>query len=45
MKEWFAAQGLAPVGSTADEFTALIKSETVKWAGIARDAGIKPKAN
>ncbi len=40
-KERLLSQGLDVVGSTPGEFTALIKSEQVKWAKIIRAAGIK----
>jgi tripartite-type tricarboxylate transporter receptor subunit TctC len=36
-----AADGAEPVGSSPEEFTAFIKSETEKWAKVARAAGIK----
>lgn len=37
----FDAQGLTVRTSTPDEFRALIRSETVKWAKVVKDAGIK----
>ena len=39
----FAADGADIVGSTPDEFTRYIQSELVKWAKVARDAGIQPE--
>jgi tripartite-type tricarboxylate transporter receptor subunit TctC len=36
-------QGLDPVGGTADEASAWIKSEVAKWTRIIRDAGITPQ--
>jgi tripartite-type tricarboxylate transporter receptor subunit TctC len=36
-----AADGAEPVGSSPEEFAAFIKSETEKWAKVARAAGIK----
>ena len=35
------AMGLDPVGSPPDEFTAYLKTETVKWGKLVRDAGIR----
>jgi tripartite-type tricarboxylate transporter receptor subunit TctC len=36
------ALGFEPAAQTVDEIAALIKSELPKWAGVIRDAGIKP---
>lgn len=33
--------GMEPVGSSADEYDALIRSEIEKWAGVVKRAGIK----
>lgn len=41
MRERFAADGAEPVGSTPEEFLAYIRSETAKWAGVIKQAGIK----
>jgi tripartite-type tricarboxylate transporter receptor subunit TctC len=41
VQERFIGQGLDPVASTADEFSALIKSDLAKWAKIVKDAGIR----
>jgi len=35
--------GADTVGSSPDEFTRYIESELVKWAKVARDAGIQPE--
>jgi tripartite-type tricarboxylate transporter receptor subunit TctC len=35
------ALGMEPVGSSADEYDALIRSEIDKWAGVVKKAGIK----
>ena len=35
--------GTEVVGSSPEEFSALIRSETVKWAKVAQAAGIKPE--
>jgi tripartite-type tricarboxylate transporter receptor subunit TctC len=43
VKERLAADGADPVGSTPDEFAALIKSEIEKWAAVARSANIQPE--
>lgn len=37
------AQGVEPTTSTSEAFGQMIKSETVKWHKIVRDAGIKPE--
>lgn len=34
-------EGAEPVGNTPEEFAAIIKTETVKWAKVIRAAGIK----
>jgi tripartite-type tricarboxylate transporter receptor subunit TctC len=34
--------GLEPIGNSPDEFAAIIKSETPKWAKVIRESGIKP---
>ncbi len=38
-----AHDGAEPVGSTPEDFAALIRSETVKWARVAKTAGIRPE--
>jgi tripartite-type tricarboxylate transporter receptor subunit TctC len=38
-----AADGAEPVGNTPDEFSAYVKSETVKWAKVVVRAGIEPE--
>ena len=38
-----AADGAEAVGSSPDEFSAFIRSETEKWASVAKAAGIKPE--
>lgn len=35
------AMGLDPVGMPPDEFTAYLKTETVKWGKLVREAGIR----
>ena len=40
-KEKLKAQGVDPVGSTPEAFTAFIQAETAKWARVLREAGIK----
>jgi len=37
-----AAQGVDPLGGTPDEFARFIDVELKKWAGVVKDAGIKP---
>jgi tripartite-type tricarboxylate transporter receptor subunit TctC len=41
VRERFLADGTDPVGNTPDEFGRYIRDETVKWAKVAREAGIK----
>ncbi len=43
IKERLAAEAGEPVGNTPAEFAAFIKSETVKWAGVVKAAGIAPE--
>ena len=43
IKARFAGDGADTVGSSPDEFTRYIQSELVKWAKVARDAGIQPE--
>ena len=38
-----AATGSEAVGNSPQEFAALIRSETVKWAAVAKGAGITPE--
>jgi tripartite-type tricarboxylate transporter receptor subunit TctC len=33
--------GLDPVASTPEEFTAYLKTETVKWGNLVREVGIR----
>jgi tripartite-type tricarboxylate transporter receptor subunit TctC len=40
-REWFAAQGVRPVGDSPEEFAAYIKAEHAKWGAIIRAAGMK----
>ena len=43
MRERLSTEGTEAVGGTPEEFAALIKAETEKWARVIRDAGIKPE--
>jgi tripartite-type tricarboxylate transporter receptor subunit TctC len=43
MKEKLAADGAQPVGTSAEEFAALIRSELDKWTRVARAADIAPQ--
>jgi tripartite-type tricarboxylate transporter receptor subunit TctC len=43
MKERLSADGATPVGSTPEEFSALIRSELEKWTRVARAAQIEPQ--
>lgn len=40
-REWLAAQGAEPGGSSSQEFAAYIKAEHARWGPIIRKAGIK----
>lgn len=42
-REKLIAQGVEPVGSTQEEFSAFLKAEIVKWARVIREAGVKPE--
>jgi tripartite-type tricarboxylate transporter receptor subunit TctC len=37
------ADGADPVGSSPEEFAAYIRSESMKWAKVVKDVGIKPE--
>ena len=41
VRERFAKLGAEPVGSTPEEFDALIKSEIAKWGKVVKEAGLK----
>jgi tripartite-type tricarboxylate transporter receptor subunit TctC len=41
LKERLTLQGLDVASSTPDQLTALVKSETVKWAKVTKDAGVQ----
>ncbi len=40
-KQRLLALGLDPAGTSPDEFTAYVKTETVKWGNLVREAGIR----
>jgi tripartite-type tricarboxylate transporter receptor subunit TctC len=42
-KDKMATDGAEPVGSTAAEFSALIKRDMEKWSAVAKKAGIQPE--
>jgi tripartite-type tricarboxylate transporter receptor subunit TctC len=42
-RERLTADGAEPVASLPDAFAALIRAETVKWAAVAKAAGITPE--
>jgi tripartite-type tricarboxylate transporter receptor subunit TctC len=42
VRERLSSQGNEPVGSTSEQFSALIKIELVKWARVIKESGIKP---
>jgi tripartite-type tricarboxylate transporter receptor subunit TctC len=41
--ERFQLDGAESVGSTPKEFAAFLKTETLKWSEVIKDAGIKPE--
>jgi tripartite-type tricarboxylate transporter receptor subunit TctC len=41
LKEKLVAAGIQPVGNTPEQFASFIKSETVRFAKVIKDAGIK----
>jgi tripartite-type tricarboxylate transporter receptor subunit TctC len=41
--EKFAAAGIDPMPSSPEQFAAFIRSETVRYAKVIKDAGIKPE--
>ena len=41
VRERFAKLGAEPVGSTPEDFDALIKSEIAKWGKVVKEAGLK----
>ncbi len=41
--ERFSGDGAEPAGNTPEEFGRFIRTETDKWAKVAREAGIKPE--
>ena len=43
IRERMGAESAEPVGGTPEELAAYIKSETVKWAKVAKLAGIEPE--
>jgi tripartite-type tricarboxylate transporter receptor subunit TctC len=43
VQEKLSSLGLTLVGNSPDEFAAYVKSETEKWAGVVKAAGIKPQ--
>lgn len=43
IKARLSADGAEPVGSTPDEFSAFMRSETAKWAKVVKNAGIQPE--
>jgi tripartite-type tricarboxylate transporter receptor subunit TctC len=43
LQELYSKQAMEPVGSTPEEFAAVIKADLAKWAKVIKDAGIKPE--
>ena len=40
-RDWFAEQGMRPVGDTPEEFAAYARAEHAKWGAIIRETGMK----
>jgi tripartite-type tricarboxylate transporter receptor subunit TctC len=43
VRETLSKAGAEPVGSTPEQFAAYIRTETVKWGGAVKQAGITPE--
>ncbi|MDB5963942.1 MAG: protein bugT-like protein [Polaromonas sp.] len=43
VRETLSKAGAEPVGSTPEQFSSFIRSETVKWGGAVKQAGIIPE--
>ena len=43
IKERLLSDGAEPVGSSPEAFAAFMRAETVKWAKVVKNAGIKPE--
>jgi len=41
VKEKFLAAGVESVGTTADQFSAIVKGEMSKWGKLIKDTGIR----
>ena len=41
VKERFLAAGVETVGTTPEQFAAIIKADTAKWDKVIKEAGIK----
>lgn len=43
VREKLATDGAEPIGSTPDEFAAVIRDELQKWSRVAKESGIEPQ--
>ena len=43
IREHFISEGAEPIGSTPEEFAAVIRDDLKKWGKVIKDAGIKPE--
>ncbi|MGY2492517.1 hypothetical protein [Cupriavidus sp. CP313] len=43
VRERLLAAGIEPAGGSPAQFAGFIQTETVKWAKVARNAGIQPE--
>src|ERR671912_2674892 len=41
VRERLEAEGADPIGNTPEEFAAMMKAESARWAGIVKEAGVK----
>ena len=41
IRERFAGLGAEPVGSTPEEFAALIREDIVRWANVVKTSGVR----
>jgi tripartite-type tricarboxylate transporter receptor subunit TctC len=41
MKDKLAALGADPVGSTTEQFTALVKEDVARWAKVVKASGVR----
>lgn len=42
-QEWFAGQGVRPIGDSPEEFATLIRADYAKWGTVIKASGMKPE--